>query len=93
MIIYEKILNYLETKYYIFYHHGFLTLYSGQFSPRTLNDFLQRKILLNILGYFIEVSVYSIISLVLTANYVNFNFAIFTLLAMTFFLFEIILFT
>lgn len=69
-----------------------LTLYSGQFSPRTLNDFLQRKIPLNILGYFIGVSVYSIIGLALTANYINFNFAIFTLFAMALFLVGIILF-
>src|SRR6056297_782094 len=40
-----------------------LTLYSGQFSPRTLNDFLQRKVPLHILGYYIGVIIYTLISL------------------------------
>lgn len=42
-----------------------LTTYSGQFSPRTLNDFLVRKVPLNILGYFTGLLVYSALMLVL----------------------------
>ena len=69
-----------------------LTLYSGQFSPRTLNDFLQRKVPLNILGYFIGVSVYAMIGLAITANYQGFVFPTLTLFAMMLFLVGIILF-
>jgi len=69
-----------------------LTLYSGQFSPRTLNDFLQRKVPLNILGFFIGVSVYSIIGLALTAQYSELIFSIFTIIALLLFLIGIILF-
>ncbi|MCF7924638.1 MAG: DUF2254 domain-containing protein [Candidatus Izimaplasma sp.] len=69
-----------------------LTLYSGQFSPRTLNDFLQRKVPLHILGYFIGVSIYSLIGLILSENYPNYLFSNLTLFAMFLFLTGIILF-
>lgn len=69
-----------------------LTLYSGQFSPRTLNDFLQRKIPLNILAYFIGISVFYIFGLALTSNHANENFLLLTFLSMVFFLGGIVLF-
>ncbi|MFW5838595.1 MAG: DUF2254 domain-containing protein [Bacillota bacterium] len=40
-----------------------LTTYSGQFSPRTLNDFLVRKVPLRVLGYFTGLLTYSAVSL------------------------------
>ena len=69
-----------------------LTLYSGQFSPRTLNDFLQRKVPLNILGYFIGVTIYALIGLVISENNPDLIYAGLTLFALFFFIFSIILF-
>ncbi len=40
-----------------------LTTYSGQFSPRTLNDFLVRKVPLRVLGYFTGLLSYSAVAL------------------------------
>lgn len=40
-----------------------LTTYSGQFSPRTLNDFLIRKVPLRVLGYFTGLLTYSAVGL------------------------------
>lgn len=40
-----------------------MTLYSGQFSPRTLSDFLQRKVPVNVLAFFIGMSAYTLLSL------------------------------
>jgi len=42
-----------------------LTMYSGQFSPRVLQDFLENRITLRILGFFMGSFVYSIVSLFL----------------------------
>ncbi len=69
-----------------------LTLYSGQFSPRTLNDFLQRKVPLNILGYFIGVIVYALVSLVVTENQPLMAFPTLTMLAVIMFVLGIGLF-
>jgi uncharacterized membrane protein len=69
-----------------------LTLYSGQFSPRTLNDFLQRKVPLNILGYFIGTTVFTLISLVITEKYPNLVFASSTLFSLINFVITIVLF-
>lgn len=69
-----------------------LTLYSGQFSPRTLNDFLQRKVPLNILAYFIGISSYSIIALVVSENHQTLTFSFLSIFALTLFLIGIVLF-
>ncbi|MDD3128933.1 MAG: DUF2254 domain-containing protein [Candidatus Izemoplasmatales bacterium] len=69
-----------------------LTLYSGQFSPRTLNDFMQRKVPLNILGYFIGIAVYAILGLSLSASNTDIIFSSMTLFSMIIFLVGIILF-
>ena len=69
-----------------------LTLYSGQFSPRTLNDFLQRKIPLNILGYFIGVSVFSIIGLVLSETHPTVIYSWLTFISIILFVLSLILF-
>lgn len=45
-----------------------MTLYSGQFSPRTLGDFLQRKVPVNVLAYFIGTSIYALLILVLSSR-------------------------
>lgn len=42
-----------------------LTLYSGQFSPRVLQDFLENRITLRILGAFMGTFVYAVVSLLL----------------------------
>jgi len=42
-----------------------LTMYSGQFSPRVLQDFLENRVTLRILGFFMGSFVYSIVSLFL----------------------------
>ncbi|MGM0495424.1 MAG: DUF2254 domain-containing protein [Bacillota bacterium] len=69
-----------------------LTLYSGQFSPRTLNDFLQRKVPLHILGYYIGVIIYTLISLIITENYPSLFFSNLTLFALIIFVIGIVLF-
>jgi len=69
-----------------------LTLYSGQFSPRTLKDFLQRKVPLNILGYFIGVSVYALISLVITENNNTLIYSNMTLFALILIVISVVLF-
>jgi uncharacterized membrane protein len=69
-----------------------LTLYSGQFSPRTLNDFLQRKVPLNILGIFIGITVYALLSLVLTESYASYIFPNIGLFSFLLFITSIILF-
>jgi uncharacterized membrane protein len=69
-----------------------LTLYSGQFSPRTLNDFLQRKVPINILGYFIGVIVYALIGLIISENNPLMIYANLTLFALILFVLSIILF-
>ena len=40
-----------------------LTIYGSQLSPRSLQDFLEKKVTLRILGYFIGALIFSIISL------------------------------
>ncbi|NDL67053.1 DUF2254 family protein [Anaerotalea alkaliphila] len=40
-----------------------LTIYGGQFSPRTLQDFLEKRMTQRILGYFMGVLVFSIFAL------------------------------
>ncbi len=45
-----------------------LTMYSGQFSPRVLQDFLENRITLRILGFFMGSFVYSIVSLFLVKD-------------------------
>jgi uncharacterized membrane protein len=40
-----------------------LTIYGNQFSPRTLQDFLEKKATRSIMGYFIGILIFSIISL------------------------------
>ncbi|MFW5794431.1 MAG: DUF2254 domain-containing protein [Bacillota bacterium] len=69
-----------------------LVLYSGQFSPRSLNDFLQRKVPLHILGYFIGVIIFALISLIITEKYPNLYFSSLTLFTMFIFVLAIIIF-
>lgn len=69
-----------------------LTLYSGQFSPRTLNDFLQRKVPLNILGYFIGVIIYALIGLIISENNPTFLYPNVTLIALILFVISVVLF-
>lgn len=69
-----------------------LTLYSGQFSPRTLNDFLQRKVPLNILAYFIGVIVYALISLIISQTNTGIIYSLMTLFALVIFVLSIMLF-
>ncbi|MGE4572486.1 MAG: DUF2254 domain-containing protein [Candidatus Izemoplasmatales bacterium] len=69
-----------------------LTLYSGQFSPRTLNDFLQRKVPLNTLAYYIGVSIFSLVSLVLSETKPNTLYSFTTLFAIIIFILSLILF-
>ncbi len=45
-----------------------LTMYSSQFSPRTMQDFLQNKVTLKVLGIFIGGFIYSIITLLFLRN-------------------------
>jgi len=46
-----------------------LTLYSGQFSPRTLKDFLQRKVPINILGFFVGIIFFGLITIINTQRH------------------------
>ncbi|QWC00318.1 DUF2254 domain-containing protein [Mycoplasmatota bacterium] len=69
-----------------------LTLYSGQFSPRTLKDFLQRKVPLNILGYFIGVSAYALITLVISENNNALMYSSMTLFSLILMVISIVLF-
>lgn len=45
-----------------------LTMYSSQFSPRTVQDFLRSKLTLKVLGVFVGGFIYSIISLLFMKN-------------------------
>lgn len=62
-----------------------MTLYSGQFSPRTLSDFLQRKVPVNVLAYFIGISAYTLLSLMFINRGVVDVYPLTTLLIMIFF--------
>lgn len=69
-----------------------MTLYSGQFSPRTLGDFLQRKVPVNVLAYFIGTSIYALIILVLTSRYETYIYPISAIVMMALFAFGIAIF-
>ena len=62
-----------------------MTLYSGQFSPRTLSDFLQRKVPVNVLAFFIGLSAYTLLSLMLINRNVFYIYPLTTLIMMVFF--------
>ncbi|AUD65838.1 hypothetical protein BK011_09120 [Tenericutes bacterium MZ-XQ] len=62
-----------------------MTLYSGQFSPRTLSDFLQRKVPVNVLAFFIGMSAYTLLSLMLINRHVVDIYPLTTLMMMIFF--------
>lgn len=69
-----------------------MTLYSGQFSPRTLGDFLQRKVPVNVLAYFIGTSIYALLILVLSSRYELYVYPISALLMMILFALGITIF-
>ncbi|AUD63814.1 hypothetical protein BK010_09510 [Tenericutes bacterium MO-XQ] len=62
-----------------------MTLYSGQFSPRTLSDFLQRKVPVNVLAFFIGISAYTLLSLMFINRDVVDVYPLTTLMMMIFF--------
>ena len=62
-----------------------MTLYSGQFSPRTLSDFLQRKVPVNVLAFFIGMSAYTLLALMLINREVVDVYPLITLMMMIFF--------
>ena len=62
-----------------------MTLYSGQFSPRTLSDFLQRKVPVNVLAFFIGISAYTLLSLMFINRNVVDVYPLTTLMMMIFF--------
>lgn len=62
-----------------------MTLYSGQFSPRTLSDFLQRKVPVNVLAFFIGMSAYTLLALMLINREVVDIYPLTTLMMMIFF--------
>jgi len=69
-----------------------LTTYSGQFSPRTLNDFLIRKVPLRILGYFLGILVYSTLVLTFSFSAGNSFFPVSTLVSTLLLIISFILF-
>ncbi len=69
-----------------------MTLYSGQFSPRTLGDFLQRKVPVNVLAYFIGTSIYALLILVLSSRNELYVYPISALLMMILFALGITIF-
>ena len=69
-----------------------MTLYSGQFSPRTLGDFLQRKIPVNVLAFFIGTSIYALLILMLTSRNVVYVYPISALLMIILFAIGITIF-
>jgi uncharacterized membrane protein len=58
-----------------------LTTYSGQFSPRTLNDFLVRKVPLRVLGYFTGLLTYSAVGLLFLEDPGHTHYMTLTLIA------------
>lgn len=69
-----------------------MTLYSGQFSPRTLGDFLQRKIPVNVLAYFIGSSIYALIILMLSSRNEAYVYPVSALLMLILFAIGIMIF-
>ncbi len=69
-----------------------LTTYSGQFSPRTLNDFLIRKVPLRILGYFLGILVYAALVLTLSFSAGNSFFPVSTIVSTVLLIISFILF-
>ncbi|MGM0436471.1 MAG: DUF2254 domain-containing protein [Bacillota bacterium] len=69
-----------------------LTTYSGQFSPRTLNDFLIRKVPLRILGFFLGMLVYSTLVLTLSFSIGHTFFPVSTLVSTLLLIISFILF-
>jgi len=69
-----------------------LTTYSGQFSPRTLNDFLVRKVPLRVLGYFTGLLTYSAVSLLFLQDPNHTHYMLLTLISVISLLIGFVLF-